>query len=494
MASLAAQTIASSAGAALLTYGAKAPGTTDSGDSFADLLAALDPAVDQTAAQSLALAQPVPVMPDGNAAPAPQDGPTDDETASADDAAIPADMALALPVMATPPQISVKTLPPGKAEAPTKDSEVKPVANDNAGTAAPMLAMVPPQANLSALQPPVPNKSGDTGVAPTSNVTAPQGPCLPKNTNAVPTADANVGAPAQQGASPAGTPPATAPQTAANAQTDSDIEETDPDVTATAPQASPEDKPAAAKAAKYGTDFKKMLDGAKPAAGNTATANIQQPQAFTNTDGDAKQGDTKPVDQLPADVRGQPQASAAQQAPTTHSAAQPDLLAANGPAPITANSSGPIAASASSLPAPLPHPAPNLHGLAVDIATRSQSGAKQFDIRLDPPELGRVEVRLSIDATGKAEAHLSADQPQTLDLLQKDAPALTRALREAGLDVNPDGLNFSLRQQGGHAGQEQATAPVRGTRMSFTAPQAETAHTAASTYARNGLGLLDIRV
>ena len=63
---------------------------------------------------------------------------------------------------------------------------------------------------------------------------------------------------------------------------------------------------------------------------------------------------------------------------------------------------------------------------------RSQSGAKQFDIRLDPPELGRVEVRLSIDATGKASAHLSADQPQTLDLLQKDAPALTRALRDAG--------------------------------------------------------------
>ena len=47
-------------------------------------------------------------------------------------------------------------------------------------------------------------------------------------------------------------------------------------------------------------------------------------------------------------------------------------------------------------------PAPNLPALAVEIAAKSQSGAKQFDIRLDPPELGRVEVRLSIDATGKA--------------------------------------------------------------------------------------------
>ena len=44
-----------------------------------------------------------------------------------------------------------------------------------------------------------------------------------------------------------------------------------------------------------------------------------------------------------------------------------------------------------------------LPGMAVEIAAKSQSGAKQFDIRLDPPELGRVEVRLSIDASGKAQ-------------------------------------------------------------------------------------------
>ena len=95
---------------------------------------------------------------------------------------------------------------------------------------------------------------------------------------------------------------------------------------------------------------------------------------------------------------------------------------------------------------------PNVPALAVEIAARSQSGAKQFDIRLDPPELGRVEIRLSIDATGKASAHVSADQPQTLDLLQKDAPTLTRALRDAGLNVSQNGLNFSLRQQQGDAG------------------------------------------
>jgi flagellar hook-length control protein FliK len=109
-------------------------------------------------------------------------------------------------------------------------------------------------------------------------------------------------------------------------------------------------------------------------------------------------------------------------------------------------------------------PTPNLSALAVSIAARSLSGAKQFEIRLDPPELGRVDVRLSIDANGKTEAHMTADQPQTLNLLQKDAPTLTQALRDAGLDVSQSGLNFSLRGQdrqnddgGNRAGQGRRT-------------------------------------
>ncbi len=89
----------------------------------------------------------------------------------------------------------------------------------------------------------------------------------------------------------------------------------------------------------------------------------------------------------------------------------------------------------------------NVNSLAVEIAAKSQSGAKEFHIRLDPPELGHVDVRLSIDASGKAEAHMTTDQPQTLHLLQKDSDTLTRALRDAGLDVSQGSLNFSLKGQ-----------------------------------------------
>jgi flagellar hook-length control protein FliK len=138
--------------------------------------------------------------------------------------------------------------------------------------------------------------------------------------------------------------------------------------------------------------------------------------------------------------------------------------------------------------------APNVPALAVEIAAKSQSGAKQFDIRLDPPELGRVEVRLSIDATGKASAHLSADQPQTLSLLQKDAPILARALREAGLDVSQDGLNFSLRQQtdGGNANNGGRRGTSRAFPLAASISIDATAGSAAYRSAANGR--LDIRV
>jgi flagellar hook-length control protein FliK len=139
--------------------------------------------------------------------------------------------------------------------------------------------------------------------------------------------------------------------------------------------------------------------------------------------------------------------------------------------------------------------APNLPALAVDIVAKSQSGAKQFDIRLDPPELGRVEVRLSIDATGKASAHLSADQPQTLSLLQKDASVLTRALRDAGLDVSQNGLNFSLRQQSGQdsgAGANPGRRSARG--LSLTATTSIEATAASAAYSGPADGRLDIKV
>ncbi len=93
--------------------------------------------------------------------------------------------------------------------------------------------------------------------------------------------------------------------------------------------------------------------------------------------------------------------------------------------------------------------------LAVRIARNSEDGASQFTIRLDPPSLGRIDVRLHVDAQGAAQAQLSADRPQTLQLLQRDAPALERALKDAGLDLG-SGLSFSLNGDGRQAQDRSA--------------------------------------
>jgi flagellar hook-length control protein FliK len=128
-------------------------------------------------------------------------------------------------------------------------------------------------------------------------------------------------------------------------------------------------------------------------------------------------------------------------------------------------------------------PTPNFGALAVSIAARSLSGAKQFEIRLDPPELGRVDVRLSIDASGKTQAHMTADQPQTLSLLQKDAPTLTQALRDAGLDVSQSGLNFSLR---GQDRQNDDAGAGHGRRTNLTATRAIQAAQSPTAISFNG--------
>jgi flagellar hook-length control protein FliK len=85
--------------------------------------------------------------------------------------------------------------------------------------------------------------------------------------------------------------------------------------------------------------------------------------------------------------------------------------------------------------------------LALHIAARSAKGDSRFTIRLDPPELGQIDVNLSVNSHGHAQAVLAVEKPQTLDLLLRDAPALERALKDAGLELGSN-LSFSLKDEG----------------------------------------------
>ncbi|MCC5995720.1 MAG: flagellar hook-length control protein FliK, partial [Oceanicaulis sp.] len=93
--------------------------------------------------------------------------------------------------------------------------------------------------------------------------------------------------------------------------------------------------------------------------------------------------------------------------------------------------------------------------LAAQIVRRQADGARVFDIRLDPPELGRVGVRLEMSADQTVKAMLSAERPDTLQDMQRSARELEKALAEAGLSLAENGLSFSL---GGGRGQGEGAS------------------------------------
>jgi flagellar hook-length control protein FliK len=82
--------------------------------------------------------------------------------------------------------------------------------------------------------------------------------------------------------------------------------------------------------------------------------------------------------------------------------------------------------------------------LAVEITRQAMNGNTKFDIRLDPPELGRLNVRLEMDASGQTRTHMIVERAETLEMLLTDARSLERALQQAGLKAEPGSVSFEL--------------------------------------------------
>jgi chemotaxis protein MotD len=110
-----------------------------------------------------------------------------------------------------------------------------------------------------------------------------------------------------------------------------------------------------------------------------------------------------------------------------------------------------------SQPGPQPAAIP-LSGVAIEIAGKALAGKNRFEIRLDPPELGRIDVRLDVDRDGNVTSRLTVDRPDTLELLRRDAAGLERALQDAGLKTANNGLQFSLRDQSMNEQQADTSA------------------------------------
>lgn len=121
-----------------------------------------------------------------------------------------------------------------------------------------------------------------------------------------------------------------------------------------------------------------------------------------------------------------------------------------------------------------------LAAVPIELGLKAGQGMSRFDIRLDPAELGRVEVRLEFRKDGEVTARLVVDRVETLALLQRDARTLERAFEQVGLRASDGGISFQLRDQGaeqrnardGEAGQDGASGQRMRAELIETVPEA----------------------
>jgi flagellar hook-length control protein FliK len=124
-----------------------------------------------------------------------------------------------------------------------------------------------------------------------------------------------------------------------------------------------------------------------------------------------------------------------------------------------------------------------LSGLALEIAVSAKSGKSRFEIRLDPADLGRIDVRIDVDRNGQVTSHLTVEKPETLSMLRQDAPQLQRALDDAGLRTGNGGLQFSLRDQSS-SGQDNGSGSGRNAHRLIVEEDSIPAAVAGRTYGR----------
>lgn len=120
-----------------------------------------------------------------------------------------------------------------------------------------------------------------------------------------------------------------------------------------------------------------------------------------------------------------------------------------------------------------------------------QNGQTTLTVKLDPDHLGKVEVKLELQ-DGRVSAHISAERPATLDLLQRDARLIERAMEQSGMQVQPDGLHFSLSD--GNAQWAESGQGRRGARLYGEQVQADPTPDPLTPVASRSESLVDIQI
>lgn len=271
--------------------------------------------------------------------------------------------------------------------------------------APPAEAAAPPAASVAPAAKPAPEAATDGPIAPAA---APRP--APNETRAARDVARVEAAPTAQGAAPAASADAAnAPgqpgSTTANAQAQ----------TVAAPTGEPlSDAPAVEPS---------LRDAAEAERGRTASAGVEAARVETaKRAGDVAAAAAPPIASADGPARADATAAASALA-----------IGEAEPAPQRAerlSAAGPAIPAAPANAAQAPVVAAQL---ALAVLKRGEPGA--VELRLDPPELGKVRLELRFDSADQVSITVHAERPETLDLLRRGADALDRDLRDAGLSL-----------------------------------------------------------
>ena len=416
----------------------------------------------------------------------------------------------------TNPKSTILTQPAVAASTPAPDNAVNTAVQSSAQPAtqnAAMDAPVTPAQTTSAPAAQTPAAS----IAPAQTVTQPQAPIQPATglpaepVQPLVTADASAQSPVSAASAPSAasmTADTAAPANSANnatgaatsavsddASTFAGLTKAEPAAVAKAQKASPAANQAAASAASAQQAQQPALQPAAEPAPASASETVQTAASMGQTPGaqlaqrierNASAGATNN-----ANAKQASSVTAPAQSPTNPSPANPVMTGAEmrpaeavqlqqaplGGLPLNAEAPPPppvMAESAQAFdaelsltrtgaqpgaersPADLPRfAAHTAQHLAVQISRRFQNGNHVFQIRLDPADLGRVDVKLEMTGDNRVQAHLSVERADTLIDLQRAAKDLERALNEAGLELEENGLSFELSEDAGQSGFDE---------------------------------------
>ncbi|MGP1394714.1 MAG: flagellar hook-length control protein FliK [Inquilinaceae bacterium] len=134
--------------------------------------------------------------------------------------------------------------------------------------------------------------------------------------------------------------------------------------------------------------------------------------------------------------------------------------------------------------------------VSIRLQKAAGDGIDRFTMQLRPADLGRVDIAMEVGHDGRVQAIVSADRPETLHLLQRDARALEQALQNAGLHTDGGSLSFDLRGGEGqtHDDTESGAGSADPNHLSPSDIDAMPASALTPSELRVSLGGVDLRV